>query len=326
MNKEFLLEQVISELMDNKSSLVGPLMKLQYFATRTGNTKLLEFVLSELNGYKGKEILPDYRTSLAFINVDIQFGNNKHFDLEIPIEMIDGKHKNLFRQFTLPEAVSVLEQMSLSNEENKNLSNYLAINLPLTYIHYFQDPAANLYKNPYYKAKVVGARLMTNKNIISRALVSVRSRLLTFCLEIGSDFGYEISIENYNKSQILNNQKITNYMTTIINNNGDGNIASTGNNSIINANITINKGNKQQLVKKLEELNIDEEDIKEIIQIIEEEESTIIENINLGDNTIDWITKVSGKALKGVGSIAKEVTSSLLANLFLQYFGIPAIS
>jgi len=326
MDGNFFLEQVLSELMDNKSSLVGPLMKLQYFATRTGNNELLEFVLSELNGYKGKEILPDYRTSLAIINVDIQFGDNKHNDLEIPVEMIDQKHKDLFRQFTLTETISVLEHMSLTNEESNNYSNYLVLNLPLTYIHYFQEAASNLYKNPYYKAKVVGARLMTNKNIILRALTSVRSRLLTFCLEIGSNFGYEISIENYNKSQVLNNQKITNYMTTIINNNGDGNIANTGDNANINATITISKGNREQLSKKLEELKIDEEDIKEINQIIDKEEAAIIKNNNLGDSTIEWITKVTGKALKGVGSIAKEVTSSLLANLLLQYFGIPTIS
>jgi len=38
-----------------------------------------------------------------------------------------------------------------------------------------------------------------------------------------------------------------------------------------------------------------------------------------------WIANVSGKALKGVGAIAKEVTSSLLANLLSQYIGIPPL-
>lgn len=326
MNGNFLLQKVLSELMDDKSSLIGPLMKLQYFAIRTGNDELLEYVLSELNGYNRKDILPDYRTALAIINVDIQFGTTIHPDMEIPVEMIDTKHKELFREFTLTESMSVLEQMSLTNLESKNHSDYLVLNLPLTYINYFQDAASKLYKNPYLRTEVISAKLKTNKNIILRALTSVRSRLLTFCLEIGSNFGYEISIENYNKSQILNNQKITNYMTTIINNNGDGNIANTGDNSNIHATITISKGNREQLSKKLEELKIDREDIKEINQIIDKEAASIIENNNLGDSTIEWITKVTGKALKGVGSIAKEVTSSLLANLLMQYFGIPTIN
>jgi len=326
MKEKFLLEQVTSELMDNNTSLIGPIMKLQYFASRTGNSELLEFILSELNGYKVKDTLPDYRISKAIIYVDVQFGDIRHPDLEIPVEMIDEKHRYLFQNFTVTDSVSVLEQMSLTDKESKNYSNYLVVNLPLTYIHYFQEAATSLYKNPYFQTKVVGSRLLTNKNIILRALTSVRSRLLTFCLEIGSNFGYEISIENYNKSQKLNNQKITNYMTTIINNNGDGNIANTGDNSNIHATITISKGNREQLSKKLEELKIDREDIKEINQIIDKEEASIIENNNLGDSTIEWITKVTGKALKGVGSIAKEVTSSLLANLLMQYFGIPTIN
>lgn len=325
MADNFILEEVISELVDGSKSLLSPLMRLQYFAKRTGNKELLEYVLAELNGYKGQIEIPEYRTSGAIIQVDIQFGEVKHPNLEIPVEMLPEQNRDAFRKFYLTESVPVLEQMIIEKDDAKNYSHYLVLNLPLTKVHLFQDAAAKLYKNPVYKAGVIGARLLTNRNIIPRVLTAVRSRLLDFCMEVGEAFGYNIEIESFNKSQSLNNEKIIHLMSTVINTHGDGNVVNTGENANINATITISKGNKQQLTKKFQELGIDTADIEEINEIVDEEAESQ-ESKKLGNKTIDWITKVSGKALKGIGSIAKEVTSSMLAQILMQYFGIPPIS
>jgi hypothetical protein len=204
-------------------------------------------------------------------------------------------------------------------------SQFLVLDLPLAMLSLFQDAASKLYRNPYYSAKVIGARILGNGNIIPKALTSIRSRLLTFCMEIGDTFGYNIEIGSFNKSQNYNNEKIVQLMNTVINNHGDGSIINTGANTNIDATITVTKGNKEQLTSKLKDLGIDPTDIEELNTIVEEE-APDVENKKLGNKTIDWISKVSGKALKGVGSIAKEVTSSLLANILMQYFGIPPIS
>lgn len=322
MTNSFILEEVITDLVNNEKSLVGPLMRLQYFAKRTGNDELLQFVLAELNGYKGRAELPDYRTAAAIIQVDIQFGEVKHPNLEIPVEMLPEEGRNAFRKFHLTEPVSVLEQMTMENKNAKDIGQYLVLSLPLTAVHLFQEPAEKLYKNPYYRAGVVGVRLLTNRNIIPRALTSIRSRLLSFCMEVGETFGYNIAIESFNKSQSSNNEKIIHLMNTVINTHGDGNVVNTGDNANVQATITITKGDKNQLTTKLQELGIDADDIEEINTILDEEKSSF-ENKKLGNKTIDWISKVSGKALKGIGSIATGVTSSLLANLLMQYFGIP---
>lgn len=325
MSENFILEEVIAELVDNDKSLLGPLMKLQYFAKRIGNDELLQFVLAELNGYKNKSNLPDYRTSAAIINVDIQFGEIKHQNMEFPVEMLPEEGRSAFGSFYLTESVTVLEQMVIRKEEAKDFEQYLVLNLPLSMVHVFQDAAEKLYKNPYYRAGVIGARLLTNRNIIPRALTAIRSRLLSFCMDVGGEFGYNIAIESFNKSQLTNNEKIIHLMSTVINTHGDGNVVNTGENANINATITIFKGNKEQLTKKFQELGIDTADIEEINQIIDDEADST-ESKKLGNKTIDWIIKVSGKALKGVGSIAKEVSSSMLAQLLMQYFGIPPIS
>lgn len=316
MPSKFIIEEVIKDLVDDGKSLVGPLMKLQYFAQRTNNEELLTFVKDELNGYKQRDYLPDYRKSRATISVDIQMGMEVHNDKEIPVEMLSDKHKETFREFLLLESVAVLEQMNSSKNDGKDL----ALALPLSMVNFFQGAAEKLYKG-YYKPEVVGVRIYTNRNIIPRSLTSIRSRLLTFCTEIGKTFGYDIEIDSFNKAK-TNNKKIVQIMNTTINTHGDGNVVNTGSNANIIANIKINKGDKEQLKKKLQELGIDPADTDEILGIVDKEVDTL-ETKKLGDRTIDWISKVSGKALKGIGNIAKEVSSSLLANLVCQYFGIP---
>ena len=88
MSENFILEEIIADLVDSDKSLVGPLMKLQYFAKRTKNDELLQYVLAELNGYKAKSDLPDYRKYACTISVDIRFGNQIHSDKEIPLKCL----------------------------------------------------------------------------------------------------------------------------------------------------------------------------------------------------------------------------------------------
>jgi hypothetical protein len=325
MGENFIIEEVISDLVDANKSLVSPLMKLQYFAKRTKNEELLQLVLAELNGYKNRKSVPDYRTAAAIINVDIQFDDVKHPNLEIPVEMLPEDRRDAFRRFILTEPVSVLEQMAVTKESAKDFSQYLYLNLPISTVHLFQDAASKLYKNPYYRAVVFAARLLANRNLITRALTAIRSRLLSFCMEIGDTFGYNIAIDSFNKAQSVNNEKIIHLMSTVINNQGDGNVISSGSNAHIYATINIAKGDKEQLNKKLANLGIDKADIQEINEIVDEEATSCADN-QLGNKAIDWILKVSGKALKGIGSIAKEVTSAMLAHLLMQYFGIPPVA
>ncbi len=320
----FIIEEVIKDLVDNKTPLESALLKLQYFAEITSNRELLNYVHSELNGYAVKIDIPDYRKAVSIIQVDFQFGEIQHNNNILPVELLTQEAKEAFKYFRLHEPVSVLEQMRPSNENENDSSQHLVTTLPMTLIHLFQKPTESLYKNPYYKAEVFAVRLLANRNIILSALTTIRSKLLSFCIQIGKTFGYKIEIESFNKSNSSNNEKIVHIMNTTINNQGDGNVINTGDNSSISASISIEKGNKSQLNSKLKELGIDSDDIIELNELIDVE-APDLEKKKLGNKTVDWISKVSGKALKGVGNITKEVTSSVLAHIIMQYFGIPPL-
>lgn len=322
MEENFLLKEVINELVDAKTSLVTPLMKLQYFASLTENTPLLEFVDKELNGYSADSDVPEYRVSGAFLKADLQIGFETYPNREIPIEMLEERQRATLRKFKLFDPVAVLERKIANNGNAESRSQLLSFEFPLTFLDSVQNAAEKLYKNEYYKTEVVGARLLANADIIPKALTAIRSKLLTFVMKVAKSFGYDIGINSFNSSQSINNEKINFIMNTVINNQGDGNVINSGAGANIKATITVTKGNKEALNKNFQELGIDPTDIDEVNRIVDEETESF-ETKKLGNKAIDWITNVSGKALKGVGSIAKDVTSSLLANLLKQYYGIP---
>lgn len=323
MENSFILKEVIGDLVNSETSLVGALLKLQYFAALTENETLTDFVSNELNGYSQGVDLPEYRKAVNSIRADVQFGDSTYPNLEIPFELIDEKYRDVLRMHPIIQSVSVLENKVVINRTGNKPSQLLSMEFPMIHWEIVQRAAEKLYKSEFYGAQVVGARLLTNADIIPKALTAIRSRLLTFVIETSKSFGYNVEIESFNKTQETNNEKLTNlFMSTVINNQGDGNLINTGASSKIDANITISKGNVEQLTNELKKLGIDSDDIEEIHQIVEEEADSF-ETKSLGEKTIDWVTKVSGKALKGVGSIAKGATSSVLADLVKQYFGIP---
>ncbi|MGJ1525560.1 hypothetical protein ACR79H_07865 [Sphingobacterium spiritivorum] len=323
MENNFILKEVIGDLVNGEKSLVGALLKLQYFAALTENETLADFVSNELNGYSQGVDLPEYRKAVNSIRADVQFGDSTYPNLEIPFELIDEQYRDVLRVHPIIQSVSVLENKVAINRTGDKPSQLLVMEFPMIYWELVQGAAEKLYKSEFYRAQVVGARLLTNADIVPKALTAIRSRLLTFVIETSKSFGYNVEIESFNKTQETNNEKLTNlFMSTVINNQGDGNLINTGTSSKIDAKINVSKGNVAQLADALKRLGIDSDDIDEIHEIVKEEADSF-KTKSLGDKTIDWITKVSGKALKGVGSIAKGATSSVLADLVKKYFDIP---
>jgi hypothetical protein len=85
--------------------------------------------------------------------------------------------------------------------------------------------------------------------------------------------------------------------------------------------IVTTKGNLSRLRKTLEENRVDKEDIHELISIVKSEEPDV-ENRQLGERANDWILKVFGKAVNGVGKINRGLRANSLATLIKEYYGI----
>lgn len=130
-------------------------------------------------------------------------------------------------------------------------------------------------------------------------------------LSSNENYHFYSPIKNFNKK--INNMKIQTK--------GDGNLINTGNNVTINSSFNIEKGDLGNLIKELEKLEVDSNDISEVTQIINNETFDEKEK-KLPPSIFTWIGKVFGKSLEVGGKIATSGAGNVLATLFKQFYGI----
>jgi hypothetical protein len=109
-------------------------------------------------------------------------------------------------------------------------------------------------------------------------------------------------------------------MGTVINNVGDGNILNTGDNNTFNFKGIITKNDIEKLSSELQKQGIEKEDIEELTEIVQSENPN--ENNMLGERSTNWILKIIGKSLNGVGKIATGISANILATMIKGYYGI----
>jgi len=317
-SNNFILQEVIDDLVKAEISLVSPLMKLNYFARLIRNKELVEYTDLELHGYKNHdESVPLYRKTVGVLTIQLQAGGYYHLK-ELPISMLEPPFNELLKYSKILEGIGVLEQLAKKYEDKDN--NELSNRVPMEMLPYIQPAASKLYKSDT-TVTVVSAKISTNPNIVIQILNTVRARLLAFTFELGEKFGYNIEISSFKKDQLVNNQTVNNFMKTEIINNGDGNVTNTGNNAQITATINISKNDIEKLNKILREKGIETEDIVELNSILKSEEPDY-ENKKLGKKANNWILGIVSNTLNGVGKIGIDLSSSILAELIKSYYGI----
>ena len=317
-NKNFILQQIIDDLLNPSISLVGPLMKLTYFGRLTKNEELVEFTTNEISGYKEKNAkLPDYRKTIGSLIVEFQAYRNKH-TAEVPVSMLEKPFNELLQYINITEGVTSIEKMGKEIVDSNNGYNEFHRPIPLELLYTIQPALRKLYKSDV-RLDVIGAKLTGNGNVILEIPISIRTKLLEFVMKIADNFGYDIEIEIFNKEN-KNNQTINNIMKTVINNLGDGNILNTGNNNTFDFKGIVTKGDFEKLNSELQKQGIENEDINELKEIIQNE--TLIAEDKLGEQSTNWILKIIGKSLNGVGKIATGISSNILATMIKGYYGI----
>lgn len=118
-----------------------------------------------------------------------------------------------------------------------------------------------------------------------------------------------------------NKQNVIVMEQTIITTSGDGNVVNTGNNSKVSVTINISKGNKDELVKSLEENGISEEDRIELVEIVDSEKPNI-EDKTFGKKVNEWTKKMLGKSLDGTWKVGLATAAGLLTEILKKYYGM----
>jgi hypothetical protein len=314
-NNDIVLQEIINELCNPNTTLAGPLLKLYYLAVKVKNDELAFYASNEINGYELKD-LPEYRIAAAAIIVDIQVGYDQ-IEKEVPASLLEDGLGNVLKHIKIKEGVSVLEEMV--SRGNNASSGQLLFPLPMEILPSIQPSVNKLYKSNKY-LNVQGAKQVTNYKILIKILSVVRTKLLRLAMTLAGELGANLTISTLSKKE-QTNPIIYNFMHNEITNTGDSNIVNTGDHSTITAKIEIRKGEIEEFKKSLKDHGVDDDDIREITEIVNIEKPDL-KNNELGPQTKGWISKVAGKSVSGVGKVAIGTVANLLATVIKAHIGM----
>ena len=222
--KTFILQDVINDLIDVKSSLEGALFKLNYFGRMIKNEELINYTNAEISGYKGMEA-PDYRKGIATLKINLQTAYGDETTRELPISMLPAPLNERMRYHTIFDGVRVIEHMTQNTDPVKN--QLLMTGLPMEMVTQIQPAASKLYRVDG-GITVTGAMILANANILPQILSTVRSRLLGFCMQLAETYSFEIDLVPFKTDQAVNNNVVNNYFRTEVINKGHNNVINTG--------------------------------------------------------------------------------------------------
>lgn len=301
-----LLEDIINELVDTKISLSSPLLKTKVFASRIDNQPLLKWVNNELAGYSDLDELPPYRIYFGSVYGTYINGRWKVENRALPTMDLPESVQDMYNKFKFSESVETLEKF---NETAKGV-----ISVPFTgeQIALLQQNIQS-QGNPTFQ--ILSARKDSPSSTVTQVLSVVRSQLLDFMLAIEKTFGSEVDIKTLRHSK----EEVITIMNQTINNNGDGNVISTGANTNIAANIKVIKHNKESLINALHEQKVSEDDILALTNIIDTEKP--IDNRTFGSKVQSWLSNMMTKSINGTWEIGVATAGGVLTEIINQYYG-----
>lgn len=306
-----IINDIISELVNDKSSLEGPLLKLKVIAHKIEDLKLSKWVECELKGYESTHNLPEYRIYQGSLVGTFDHGSKRYRDAQIPVMGLSQEYIDTLLYFKFCQSISSLELL-ISDKKQGHLFEPIPAELNAVIQENFRALSKTNRGLSLYETRKEISFIVVNE-IISH----IRVTLLNTMLEV------EKKVENLEDwgELIKEKEKIRYIMTqNLITNIGSGNVINTGENAQMSVNINITKGDLSTLLSELKAKGVIEEDAIELVKIIESTKIETVSKLTLTDNINSWISKMYMKALSGTWSVGSDIAGSLLSDLLKQYF------
>lgn len=300
-----VLQDIIQTAADSKTSLSDVLRKARILATRLRNEALKDWVDKELNGYKIKKNLPEYRVikarSCGYFAGDFGYEIK---GIHIPSTLLEKDHKEWATTGYLMQSISAYEKLT-----EKSDAGSLRVNWPSDLILFYQDKLIE-------DVNLVSAWQEIPASSVFDLLDTVRNRVLSFALEIETespDVG-----EASQQSQPISPEKVTQHFTNIIL--GDSNVVAAGANfSQVAANLSA--GDEKALLACLRTIGINEVDLEELTKAINDDAPPSEKN-RFGPKIAAWIGQITGKAAAGTLKVGTDIASQIITKGLLRYYGL----
>lgn len=283
---------------DSQNHLPDLLRKALLISSKLGLESFKSWVISELNGYKSEEDIPDYRIIGSQLKVINPFHGYQPFIIE------DGELARVVSEVRIFESVESLQHL-ISKSNNKN---------QLTFPFAPEQKAALMRMQSGF-AQLEPTRII-GSNQVKSVLEQVRTQLLDWALQLEARgiLGDGISFSAEEKTIASKNQSaisIQNFQGVLGDVSG-GNINQT-------MSMTVIPGNFDSLAKYFRRQEVAEEDIKSLeLAIAEDLEAT--ETGSFGPKVSNWIGKMTSKAADGTWAISIGAAGSLLATAIARFY------
>jgi len=309
-----LIDTVVEELIDPESILENTFLRCQVLSYKLKNEKFKTWIDLEMNGYKRSSIIPEYRVVKCGIKgdmfMDLGFGNNKQLqNTVLPIQYFEPQYQKDLQQHKFTERISQLQKWSKC--EDRILGR-----LPHSFLQEISEFTGDF--------EVISAKKIIAPNAVTGIISSIKSKLMTFLLELKEELGDKtIPLMKKNKhiDNILHKTfgeiRAENFSITIGDKNvqtissGKSNIAQT---AIENNTNDINSKEIFDLLKIIKE-GIDKANLKEELKTELLNETNRIEiQISKPKPSV----KILGQSLEVIKDLMTEVTGSAISQPILN--------
>ena len=298
-----LLEEIREGAVDTSTDLAQVLRRCMILAYRLGHEPFHEWVNQELNGYNGRDKIPDYRIAPAGIKVNAA---NSRFRVTnqavhagfFPVELHDAA-----QYFYCTQGVAELE--TLQDRDNIRFS------LPAAVYGYIVN---HLIDDNF---GLTGAHHEVSPMVVRRVLSAVRNRIVEFTLSIEAE-GRNIDEAAVGSSPIPTEKVDQKFQVIIM---GKGHAINLGGGSSLVQNIEqqVVAGDVESLKRYLRGQGVGEEDLAELDEVLD---GSTVEDVDNEQNRLRrWADKVASKASQGASELAKTATREAILLTVRYYFG-----
>ena len=295
-----LLNDIQSDLVNESASLANTLRKAKILANEIGLPEFREWVDSELNGYRDRESVPEYRRVRQPNYCTVTNGRFLINDAILPTTQFPDNVRDIVEICVFFGGVGELEAQASATPLYKQWTPELLM-------------VARKFTEWTEGGELVEAYQSISTHAILGVLDQIKNRLLDFVLGLQE---YNITPENMkNQTGSQENARKT-FNTYII---GDQNTVASGEN--VNQTIkTVQKGDTESLLNFLRGLNLDDDDVREAEEAISVERTAT--NGQLGPKVRGWLGGMMEKMASGALTIGGNAGTLILTQAFQDFYGI----
>lgn len=301
-----LLDEIIEQAVDDKTSLPTLLRKCLLLAHQLKNAKLKAWVEYELNGYPNVETLPEYR-QVGIHATGTLMARGGHVINNQPLAAIVMKedHRHWAESALLMQPVAAYD----IGKDAEGKPNGARVPWPAELV--------GIYANDFSTGwTLIRASQQIPGTVFASVLDNVRTRILQLAIGLKEDLGDDVT-DATKLPKATVDQSVVNHIYG-----GNVVVAATAENFNQVLNISVVQNDIDSLVGALSELGLAAADLASLKKAITADAKSGSQTI--GAKTADWLKELPMALGKGTLKVGFEAAKALATKYVLSYFGLGA--